>query len=274
MASLGFMGNIIRATLAVVRFGTVGIFNGIKAIGAFILSLVTGGAASATFAGVASGAFATFKVAATTACRAVGIAIMNIPIIGWIAAAIAGLIALGTYFWNTSVTFRAVLKGLWEAFKVTFVGLWDLVKNIFSSIGDLIVACFKFDGKGIKEAISKLSGGFKEYGANVGKAFNEGYNAEIAKSKAEKEGEAKAESEAGVVPVVTDDGGGAISSGLSGIGGSADKADKVKNINVNIEKLIDKFEIHTTNLHEDISRVKDMVAEALTGAVNDVNYAM
>ena len=52
------------------------------------------------------------------------------------------------------------------------------------------------------------------------------------------------------------------------------KADKIKNINVTIEKLIDKFEIHTTNMHEDIGKVKEMVAEALTGAVNDVNYAM
>lgn len=61
---------------------------------------------------------------------------------------------------------------------------------------------------------------------------------------------------------------------LAGIGGSPDKADKIKNINVTIEKVIDKFEIHTTNMHEDIGKVKEMVAEALTGAVNDVNYAM
>lgn len=47
-----------------------------------------------------------------------------------------------------------------------------------------------------------------------------------------------------------------------------------QNINVTIEKVIDKFEIHTTNMHEDIGKVKEMVAEALTGAVNDVNYAM
>ncbi len=52
------------------------------------------------------------------------------------------------------------------------------------------------------------------------------------------------------------------------------KGDKIKNINVTIEKVIDKFEIHTTNMHEDIGKVKEMVAEALPGAVNDVNYAM
>ena len=276
MVSIGFLGNITRATAAVVRFATVGLLSGIKALGAWVLSLVTGGTASATFAGIASGAFATFKVAAVSACRAVGIAIMNIPIIGWIAAAIAGLIALGVYFWNTSAKFRAVLKGLGAAFVATFKGIWNLAKNVFGSIGDLIKAAFSLDGKGIKEAINRLKGGFSEFGSSVGKAFNDAYEGEMARSKAEQEAKKKAEAGDTDDPVVVapDSGGGAISTGLAGIGGSPDKADKIKNINVTIEKVIDKFEIHTTNMHEDIGKVKEMVAEALTGAVNDVNYAM
>ena len=276
MVSVGFLGNITRATAAVVRFATVGLLSGVKALGAWVLSLVTGGTASATFAGIASGAFATFKVAAVSACRAVGIAIMNIPIIGWIAAAIAGLIALGVYFWNTSAKFRAVLKGLGAAFVATFKGIWNLAKTVFGSIGDLIKAAFSLDGKGIKEAISRLKGGFSEFGSSVGKAFNDAYEGEMARSKAEQEAKKKAEASETGDPVVVapDSGGGSISAGLAGIGGSPDKADKIKNINVTIEKLIDKFEIHTTNMHEDIGKVKEMVAEALTGAVNDVNYAM
>lgn len=276
MASLGFLGNIIRATVAIGRFATVGIWSGIKALGAWVLSLVTGGTASATFAGIASGAFATFKVAATSACRAVGIAIMNIPIIGWIAAAIAGFIALGVYFWNTSAKFRAVLKGLGAAFVAVFKGIWDLAKNVFGSIGDLIKAAFSLDGKGIKDAINRLKGGFSEFGTNVGKAFNDAYEGEMARSKAAQEAKKKKEGDEDAPVVVTPegDGGGSITNGLAGIGGSSDKADKIRNINVTIDKLIDKFEIHTTNLHEDISKVKEMVAEALTGAVNDVNYAM
>lgn len=276
MVSIGFLGNITRATAAVVRFATVGLLSGIKTLGAWVLSLVTGGTASATFAGIASGAFATFKVAAVSACRAVGIAIMNIPIIGWIDAAIAGLIALGVYFWNTSAKFRAVLKGLCAAFVATFKGIWDLAKNVFGSIGDLIKAAFSLDFKGIKEAINRLKGGFSEFGSSVGKAFNDAYEGEMARSKAEQEAKKKAEAGDTDDPVVVapDSGGGAISAGLAGIGGSPDKADKIKNINVTIEKLIDKFEIHTTNMHEDIGKVKEMVAEALTGAVNDVNYAM
>lgn len=285
MASIGFGGNILRATVAVARFATVGLFSGLKALGAFILSLVTGGAASATFAGIASASFATFKTAATSACRAVSIAISSIPIVGWIAAAVTALAALGIYFWNTSAKFRAVLKGLGAAFVATFKGIWDLAKNTFGAIGDLIYSAFTFDWQGIKDASSKLTGGFADFGHQVGRAFTEAYDEEMERSKSEeetKEGE-EPDPENPVVPVVPDPtsgtptptppAGGAISGGLSTLGGQSSGRDKIRNITVHIEKLIDRFEVNTTNLREDASRIKGIVAEALTGAVNDINYA-
>lgn len=278
-ASNGFLINITRATLAVVRFATVGIMQGLKALGAFVLSLVTGGATSATFATVASGAFGAFKLAATTACRAVSVAIMNIPIIGWIAAAIAALIAIGAYFWNTSAKFRAVLKGLWASFKAVFTGIGDMAKQVFGGIGDLIKAAFSLDGDGIKAALNKMKGGFADYGSQVGKAFNDAYNAEMAASKEEQEKKEKEDDVlAGIpqveipeTPVTPDP-----TAGTLGTVGTApaSTSDKVKNVKVNIEKLVERFEIHTTNLQGDISRVKDMVSEALLSALNDVNLAM
>lgn len=48
----------------------------------------------------------------------------------------------------------------------------------------------------------------------------------------------------------------------------------MKNITVNIDKLVDKFEISTTNLREDAGRIRQLVAEALTDAVNDLNIAL
>lgn len=71
------------------------------------------------------------------------------------------------------------------------------------------------------------------------------------------------------------DGGSAIGNSLKGIGGSSgDKTDRIKNINITIDKLIDKFTITTNNLSESRERIKDVVAEALLSAVNDANYAM
>lgn len=280
-ASNGFFVNITRATLAVLRFATVGIFQALKGLGALVLSFVTGGTASATFAGVASASFGAFKLAATTACRAVSVAIMSIPIIGWIAAAIAGLIALGVYFWNTSAKFRATLKGLGASFVAVFKGIWDLAKNVFGSIGDLIKAAFSLDGQGIKDAINRLKGGFSEFGTNVGKAFNDAYNAEMAASKkaeeAKKKGKPDPNAAGGEVPTVDvptvtppDPTGGS----LGTVGGKSDGGGKIRNITVNVDKLVERFEIHTTNLSEDLGKVKDMVGEALLSALNDVNLAM
>lgn len=281
-ASNGFLINITRATLAVLRFATVGIFQALKSLGALVLSFVTGGTASATFAGIASTSFGAFKLAAVTACRAVSVAIMNIPIIGWIAAVIAALIALGVYLWNTSAKFRAVLKGIGAAFVATFKGIWDLVKNVFGSIGDLIKAAFSLDGKGIKDAINRLKGGFSDFGTNVGKAFNDAYNAEMAASKkaeeAKKKGKPDPNNAGGEVPTVEvptvtppDPTGGSL--GSVG-GGKTDSGSKIRNITVNVDKLVERFEIHTTNLSEDSGKVKDMVGEALLSALNDVNLAM
>lgn len=281
-ASNGFFINITRATLAVLRFATVGILQALKGLGALVLSFATGGTASATFAGIASTSFGTFKLAAVTACRAVSVAIMSIPIIGWIAAAIAALVTLGVYFWNTSAKFRAVLKGLAAAFVATFKGIWDLAKNVFGSIGDLIKAAFSLDGQGIKDAINRLKGGFSDFGTNVGKAFNDAYNTEMAASKkteeAKKKGKPDPNNAGGEVPTVDvpvvtppDPTGGSL--GTVGIGKS-DGGSKIRNITVNVDKLVERFEIHTTNLSEDLGKVKDMVGEALLSALNDVNLAM
>lgn len=284
--SLGFIGNIGRCTIALLRFSTAGIWSGIKAFGAFLLSLITTGGASATFAGIASVSFGAFKLSAVSACRAVSIAIMNIPIIGWIAAAIAALIAVGVYFWNTSVKFRAVLKGLWAAFKAVFSGIGNLAKQTFGAIGDLIKAAFKLDAGGITAALNKLKGAYGDYGKEVGKAFNDAYTAEMkageksnAKKSTKKQG--KSAATAGVtipevptptVPDVTSGTVGATASKKTG--GSSDSGGKIKNVSIHVDKLVERLEIHTANLQESAERVKDVVAQALLSALNDTNLAM
>ncbi|MGN1239422.1 MAG: hypothetical protein ACI4TV_00940, partial [Paludibacteraceae bacterium] len=65
-----------------------------------------------------------------------------------------------------------------------------------------------------------------------------------------------------------------IAGGINGIGGTADKSDRIKNINISIDKLIDNFTIQTTNMQESKERIKALVSEALLSAVNDVNLAI
>ena len=286
--SNGFLINITRATLAIVRFATVGIFNALKGLGSLVLSFVTGGTASATFSGIASTSFGVFATTASAACRAVSVAIMSIPIVGWIAAAIAALIAIGAYFWNTSAKFRAVLKGTWAAFKACFTGIGELAKNTFGAIGDLIKATFKLDGAGIDAALNRLKSTYSDYGKKIGQAFNEAYDAEMTES-AKKEAADKSKTKKGTggtpntsgatVPEVTVPSvnpTGTTLSGASGTGGSGSGSDgggKIKNITINIEKLVERFEIHSATVGESAEQVKTAMLEALMGALNDTQLA-
>lgn len=277
-ASNGFLINITRATLAVARFATVGVWNGIKALGSFVLSLVTGGTASTTFAGVASASFATFKTAATTACRAVGVAIKSIPVIGWIIAAISAIAALFAYFWDTSAKFRGVVKGIGAFFVAVFKGLWDTAKEVLSKVADALGSLFKLDFKGAKNALSGIGTAFSNYGKAAANAFQNAYQEEIEKSKAANDDADSAIAEvqgldAGVV-VPEDTNTNPIASNIGGIGGSAESSDRIKNINITIDSLVGSLTIETTNMQESKERIKDIVVEALLGAVNDVNLAM
>ena len=287
MISLGFVGNMGRATIALIRFATVGIFNVLKGLGALALSFITGGTASATFSGIASTSFGVFATTATTACRAVGVAIMNIPIIGWVAAAIAALIAVGAYFWNTSAKFRAVLKGTWAAFKACFTGIGELAKQTFGAIGDLIKAAFNLDADGISTALNKLKAGFSDYGKQIGAAFNEAYEAEMseaAKKEAAEKGKNKSGKKAApnntsaAVPEVTvprvDPTGGSLGTATASSGGSSDSgAGKIRNVTINIEKLVERIELHTATISEGTEQIKERVLEALMGALNDTQLA-
>lgn len=285
-ASNGFLINITRATLAVLRFATVGIFNALKGLGALVLSFITGGTASATFSTVASTSFAAFAATAKTACRAVSVAIMNIPIIGWIAAAIAALIAVGVYFWNTSAKFRAVLKGTFAAFKACFTGIGELAKQTFGAIGDLIKAAFNLDSAGISTALNKLKAGFSDYGKQIGAAFNEAYDAEMSEA-AKKEAAEKAKGKksapnangtgvavpAVAVPTVDPTAGSLNTATTSGSGTGDSGSGKIRNVTINIEKLVERIELHTATISEGTEQIKERVLEALMGALNDTQLA-
>lgn len=277
-----FKANILQATLAVLRFATVGLFNALKGLGALVLSFVTGGTASATFSTIASTSFGIFSTAATTACRAVSVAISSIPIVGWIAAAISALIAVGVYFWNTSAKFRAVLKGTWAAFKVCFSGIGELAKQTFGAIGDLIKAAFNLDASGISAALNKLKAGYADYGKQVGQAFNKAYDAEMAES-AKKQAAEKGKKQTGngtaataptvEVPTTDPTGGGLANAGLGSGSGGDSGAGKIRNVTINIEKLVERIELHTSTLTESTERIREQVAEALMGALNDTQLA-
>jgi hypothetical protein len=55
--------------------------------------------------------------------------------------------------------------------------------------------------------------------------------------------------------------------------GEAAGSNKIKNINITIDKLIGEFTIQTTNIKESAERLKDIVVQAIVEGCNDVNLA-
>lgn len=162
----------IFANLANAKQGITLLFNTLKTM-PVIGKIVAFGSS------IASGGFA----AMSTAAKGLGVAIMNIPIIGWIAAIIAGLIALGAYLWKTSATFRGVLMGVWEFIKVFFTGYYKFIWEVLTAIWNLIKQVFNpknwFDpnfsfADTFKKAAGDIMGAAKDYGNNLGKAYAEG----------------------------------------------------------------------------------------------------
>lgn len=190
--AINFGKSIGRAGMAIIRFATVGIFNALKGMGAFILSLVTGGATSAGFASISSASFSATGVSFKAMCTSFTAAVTQIPIYGWIIGFIALLIGLGIYFWNTSATFKATLIGIWEAVKAVFGGIGSFVSEVLSGLWDLIKGVFNpanwfDDNYSFGDSLGKIADAATKYGNSIGEAFNKGKEESMAQSIAEEE---------------------------------------------------------------------------------------
>lgn len=80
------------------------------------------------------------------ACRQISVAIMNIPIIGWIAAIIAVVIAVIAAIvkgiktlWEKCYEFRVVIFTIWEAIKAIFTWIVDGLKSLWAGFQENII---------------------------------------------------------------------------------------------------------------------------------------
>lgn len=121
---------------------------------------------------------------AIVAVRGFGIAIMNIPVIGWIIAAVTALVAIFYELWEHSKRFREIMYGIWEAAKAVFnnIGivisrLWEniikpvigFVANYFIGLWEIVVTVFT----GIYDAVSAVFSWISETATTVGAAIGD-----------------------------------------------------------------------------------------------------
>lgn len=139
-----------------------------KSMGGFVAKIVTG--VIPALLSIRTVTLTTLVPSIVAGAKTIGIAIMNIPIIGWIAAAVAGLIALGTYFYNTSEKFRGFMWGLWDAIKEIGSRIWQFL----GGIGNIIAGIFTLDIDRIKTGLVQNTTAFTGMGRGVGEAFEKG----------------------------------------------------------------------------------------------------
>lgn len=275
------------------------------------------------------GFFTAFKVLCQNACRAIGVAIMNIPIIGWIAAGVTAAIAIIQQLWDKCYGFRVVVFTVWEGIKAVFGGIWaffkdiaDAISRICSRISGFFMSIVNAVANGVRQAIGfikkicspvvdafnwvvdTVGGFFSTLWTGIKNIFIDSINWLIEQANKvikyipgvdyiDKLGRAAADAswkadhpdtgdapiddspeQFQVVETENTDTPNPIASNIGGIGGSAESSDRIKNINITIDSLVGNLTIETTNMQESKERIKDIVVEALLGAVNDVNLAM
>ena len=80
------------------------------------------------------GAVRTGFVQVIVATRGLSVALMNIPVIGWIAAAVTAIVVAVKLLWNNCKSFREVLYGVWELAKVVFAHIGDFFSWLWNHI--------------------------------------------------------------------------------------------------------------------------------------------
>lgn len=156
----------------------VSLLNAGKGIAGFIVRCGAGAVSAGTFALASVSSFTAFKLSAITACRVVGTAIMSIPIVGWIAAIIAGIVALVAWMYNSSAETRGILFGVWEFIKVAFVGYYEFIREVMQAIWQSIKDVFNpanwFRDSTEPTAFDKIVQAAANYGEKIGSAYSNG----------------------------------------------------------------------------------------------------
>lgn len=118
------------------------------------------------------GSFTTMSAIAKAACRGISTAIMSIPIVGWIAAAITLVIGIFTTLWNKCEGFRGFLTGLWEVIKNIIHNIWNILQPIIAKVFGFIKAYIQTVVNIIKTVFNWVKGVLEKVGSWFKKVFH------------------------------------------------------------------------------------------------------
>lgn len=208
--------------------------------------------------------------------------------IGLIIAAIAAL-AVGLYrLYQSSERLRAGIWALGNAIYQIFAGLPKLIIGTFGAIGKVLEN--PFDPNKLKAGMDRMKSAMSGYAKGIGNAFSESYHVELKdirmKKAAEKANDPMAKlselqkklptNNLDVQQPSTDFTSGNnpnsnVSKGLESVSGGGKE---IRNVIVNIDKLVESFNFTTNNPAMSAAEIKMMVEDALLRAINGAEHSL
>lgn len=192
---------------------------------------------------------------------------------------LAGAVYLAAKRWDT---FRAKLLGNWNLMKEFGKMVLERVVKPFKIMGNLIAGVFTLDKSRILQAVEDagnyLMPSTKRAGQRLAGAYVKGYNQGLGKPKAAQKPAGMPKGTPG--NAVTDAFGAPPAPGKptaddtkikSGLQGIADGGKQVKNVTVNVNKLVEQLIVKTEKLDQNISQIRDAVQREFLQVLNTAN---
>ena len=219
-------------------------------------------------AAIANGVMTAVSVIETGVLYALGTAVEFINAmflaspIGWIVLGFAAVVTAVVWAWNTFEGFRGVLVGVWEWIQ-TF---GSLLGEFFHGLG--VAISNVFNPAKAREGLDEMERVFETGGRRLGEAFERGKAQGINDFRLEQDeknnpGFVKKPEDANKPKKPT------ANSTIITTEAKGAKGQKNITITVNISNLVKELKISTTNMLESSAKIREMVTEALTSAVND-----
>ena len=222
-------------------------------------------------------------------------AVLNMNPIFLIVTGVAALITGLVVAYNKSEKFRAAVSGLLEVGK--------LLMSVFTGLGKILLGVFSLDVNMIKEGAAQVGKSVIDIAnGGISKAFEKGYDESMAASKKEAEDEKQkaavaeaaksamsdvkaASSGTSNIPGINTQSAAQKSTALAGYdpnakGGKTSRqmasnissgGNRPTTVILNIHKLQDKIELHTTNLQVGAKQAAEQIVEQVLMALNSVN---
>jgi tape measure domain-containing protein len=223
-------------------------------------------------------------IVVATKVWAAGQALLNIVLIanpiGLVVAGIGALIGAVVYAWNKFEGFRGFMTGMWEVIKEFGRIIYDFAIAPLMAMGKIMIGVFTFDkdliATGMADSFAAAEKLSTSAGARVRQAFLSGYVDGVDNFSEKKDSPlfktpGAVSSAFGSAPGSGPGGAGAgkvdIQKGLQGITSGGPK-----NITINVTKLVENINIHST-VKEAAADIQEVVTRALLQTINTANQA-